>query len=64
MVKNKEKLTILEIAEHFPNDEVAKQWFIEHRRKDGVHCPACGNSKIRDKYTQQGQVKLLVRCLP
>ena len=55
MSRNEEKLAILEIAERFPNDEVAEQWFIERRWKNGIHCPVCGNTKIRDKYTSRGK---------
>ena len=31
----------------FADDEVAEQWFIQHRWPDGVRCPHCGSDKVR-----------------
>ena len=52
----KQKMTILEIAERFPDDETAEQWFINQRWPDGVTCTSCDSGdKISIKMTSRGK---------
>ena len=64
MSRNEEKLAILEIAERFPNDEVAAQWLIERQWKRWRSLPGLRKQENPRQIHQQGQAKLLVRCLP
>lgn len=53
--KDKQKLSLVEIAELFPTDEVAEKWFQELRWSDGIQCPECGGRNILDKTNRHGK---------
>ena len=41
-------ISLVDLFEMFPTDEVAEDWFIETRWPDGVTCPNCGSMDIND----------------
>lgn len=43
-----ERVSIFQLFEMFPNDEVAEQWFISERWEDGVKCAFCESDNIKD----------------
>ena len=47
------KLSILEIIERFPNDDVAERWFIDIRWADGIICPICSGNKVTERKTEK-----------
>ena len=53
--KEREKLSILEVAGLFPDDDTAENWFIDQRWGDAMHCPHCGCDRISDKMTARGK---------
>ena len=38
-------VSLLELYEMFPNDEIAEQWFVGVRWPDGLRCPHCGGMR-------------------
>lgn len=46
--KNRQKLSIVQVAGFFPDDETAEKWFIEQRWANGVKCPLCERDKISE----------------
>lgn len=45
---NQERVSIFQLFEMFPDDDVAEQWFISERWSDGVKCAFCESSNIKD----------------
>ena len=41
-------ISVMELAEMFPDEESAVRWFEETRWPDGRHCPRCGSVKTKD----------------
>ena len=41
-------ISLVELFEKFPTDEVAKKWFVETRWPDGVHCAYCESDNITE----------------
>ena len=42
-------LSLVELFQTFPNDEVSEQWFIKARWPDGMACPRCGSVDVDPK---------------
>lgn len=40
-------ITIIELFQQFPNDEVAEKWLVETRWPNGVHCPYCNSDNVK-----------------
>lgn len=40
-------LTLLEVADMFPNNEAAREWLESARWPDGPHCPHCGSLNVQ-----------------
>ena len=45
------KLSIVEIMERFPNDDVAERWFIDIRWAGDIICPTCSGNKVTERKT-------------
>ncbi len=43
------KIGIVEAARRFGDDDMAQEWFIARRWKDGVTCPYCGTDRIGER---------------
>ena len=41
-------ISLVDLMDMFPNDEVAEDWFIQTRWPNGVACPNCGSADIND----------------
>ena len=41
-------ISLVDLMDMFPNDEVAEDWFIQTRWTNGVACPKCGSTDIND----------------
>ena len=40
-------ITLVQLIRTFPDDEAAKQWFVEMRWPNGIECPKCGSDRIQ-----------------
>ena len=60
MPHKKQKLTIAQVFNMFPNDEAAEQWFIEQIYPNGVHCPSCGSLDASEGRNARGKRRF--RC--
>ena len=40
-------ITLIELMNKFSSNEVARQWFEEHRWPDGAHCPYCKSDNVQ-----------------
>lgn len=40
-------ISLLKLAEMFPDDPTAEAWFVEQRWPDGAHCPHCGSINVQ-----------------
>ena len=40
-------ITLIQLFDRFPNDEVAEQWFIEQRWPEGVRCAHCESERVK-----------------
>jgi len=40
-------ISLPKLFKMFPNDAVAKQWFVDQRWPDGPHCPHCGSTNVQ-----------------
>ena len=38
-------MTLTELADMFPNDQAAEEWFIKQRWSDGICCHYCGSAR-------------------
>ena len=39
-------ISLMQLADMFPNEEAARKWFEEQRWPDGAHCPHCGSVNV------------------
>ena len=46
---NTTKLSLLQIARKFPDNESAENWFIKQRWKDGVECTHCKSKRVSER---------------
>ena len=46
---------MIELAEMFPNEKAAEDFFVEVRWPDGVRCPCCGAEDIQERKTRKPQ---------
>lgn len=44
----REGITLIELAELFPDEDTAARWFEERRWPDGRTCPHCGSEKTKE----------------
>ena len=51
MKKHRQKLSLIQTMNLFPDDETAEQWFINCRWQHGVDCPACGSKRVTERTT-------------
>ncbi len=40
-------ISLPKLFKMFPNDDVAKQWFVNQRWLNGPHCPYCGSTNVQ-----------------
>ena len=40
-------ITLVQLADMFPNDETARAWFEKQRWPDGPYCPHCGTFNVQ-----------------
>ena len=52
---NREGISLMQLANMFPDDATAEGWFIKQRWPDGVHCPACGSTNVQERATRKPQ---------
>ena len=43
----REGMTLVQLFEKFPNDEMAEQWFIKKRWRGTVHCALCDSLRVK-----------------
>ncbi len=41
-------ITLIQLQEMFPNDDVSKQWFIQKRWPNGIACIKCGSLRVSE----------------
>lgn len=58
MSVKRKKLSIVQIIDMFPTDDIAEEWFIKNRWDDCVNCPVCGSLDVNIRTT----VKKSWRC--
>ena len=44
-------ISLIELFEKFPNDEVAEKWFVECRWPDGIRCAYCDSENVKENAT-------------
>ena len=44
-------ISILQVTEIFPNNEIAEKWIVETRWPNGISCPHCGSNNVQTKTT-------------
>ena len=54
-------LTLADLFDLFPSDEVAEEWFIAHRWPQGPRCPRCGSGDVLDGTAHR---TMRFRCRP
>lgn len=57
----REKTSLIEFFDQFPNEQTAERWFAEARWPDGVRCPQCEGD---DVYEPGGKAPMRFRCRP
>ena len=57
----REKTSLIEFFDQFPDDEAAERWFMEARWPDGVRCPRCKGDGV---YEPGGKAPMRFRCRP
>ena len=45
----RQKLSLTQVMDMFPNDRVAEEWFTTSRWPDGVRCPFCHGDKLTER---------------
>ena len=45
---HREGITLMQLADLFPDEEAARQWFEGHVWPNGRHCPRCGSSRTHE----------------
>ena len=45
---HREGITVMELADMFPNEEAARTWFEAHVWPQGRHCPRCGSVRTHE----------------
>lgn len=45
---DREGITVMQLAEMFPTDEAAREWFEARMWPDGRHCPRCGSTRTTE----------------
>ncbi|MHA1540323.1 MAG: IS1595 family transposase [Alphaproteobacteria bacterium] len=48
----REKISLLQITEMFPDNDTAEKWFIKTRWNDDVECPQCGSHEVSERTTK------------
>ena len=46
-------LTIIEAVQHFADEQTVEQMFIDARWSNGVACPFCGSTNVKDRPTRK-----------
>ena len=45
---HREGITLMELADMFPDDDAARRWFETHVWPNGRHCPRCGSERTHE----------------
>lgn len=45
----RQKISLLQITNMFPDNAIAEEWFIKNRWKDGVVCPSCDSHNVSER---------------
>ena len=45
----REGISLVDLFKKFPDDETAEKWFIQTRWPDGLACPYCGSTNVKNK---------------
>ncbi len=53
--ETREKMTLFQVMEKFPNNQAAEQWFKDVRWKGGRFCPHCGSYGTYEVESQKPQ---------
>ena len=56
--EGRQKISIIEIMNMFPNDEAAEKWFINNRWANEITCPSCNSHNVAERKT----IKRSWRC--
>ncbi|MCY4237211.1 MAG: IS1595 family transposase [Rhodospirillaceae bacterium] len=48
-------ISLVQLMDLFPTDEVAERWFMDVRWPGGVRCPKCGSHNIQERPTRKPQ---------
>ena len=51
MKRHRQKLSLIQTMNLFPDDDTAEQWFIDCRWQHGVNCPTCGSNRVGERTT-------------
>lgn len=49
----REGLSLLQLADMFPDDATAEEWFVRNRWPGGVCCPACGSLSVQARKSRK-----------
>ena len=52
-MEKRDKISIIELVQQFPNNEIAEQWFIENRWGDEITCPYCESNRVSERNTKK-----------
>lgn len=55
-------LTLMQLLDLFPDDEVSRKWLEKERWPDGVRCPHCGTDDVQHGVTHQNMTHRCRRC--
>jgi len=58
--KGKQKLSLLDALQRFPDDDTTEAWFVSQRWPNGIECTHCGSMKIKERVNGRG--KRSYRC--
>ena len=47
----RQKISLVQIMNIFPDDETAEQWFINNRWTNGISCPYCNSHNVTERKT-------------
>lgn len=53
--KKKKGMSVLQLVQMFPTDEIAEAWFIAQRWPDGIRCPECDSDDIQSRKNRHPQ---------
>lgn len=51
--KDRQKLSLRQILNLFPDDQTAETWFIQTRWSQGIQCPLCESKAVTERTTKR-----------